>query len=206
MAALTDAMKWYKLSEPGLSTAPRLKYHFQVRFYTAYYQQELGDLSKLLFEAVRSIELPKFSIETEIANSWNLRQPIPTKINFEPISITFTDTHDNLFQNFIQGYMNVISGSFVESPGGTRKGFDQFGLKLLESGKDSPINKIEIIKFYGANPERTEFDDYSKVTLWRPKIVDVQNDSLDYSISEAVTWTISVRYESVTYEDGKNGS
>jgi hypothetical protein len=41
------------------------------------------------------------------------------------------------------------------------------------------------------------------VTLWRPKIVDVQHDTLDYSTSDAVTWQIGVRYESVTYENEK---
>jgi hypothetical protein len=41
------------------------------------------------------------------------------------------------------------------------------------------------------------------VTLWRPKIVDVQHDTLDYSASEAVTWQLSFRYESVTYSGEK---
>jgi hypothetical protein len=31
----------------------------------------------------------------------------------------------------------------------------------------------------------------------------VQHDTIDYSASEAVTWQIGFRYESVTYEDGK---
>jgi len=154
-----------------------------------------------MFDAVRTIELPKYSIETEIVNAWNVRQPIPTKINFEPISISFTDTLDNRFQTFIKNYMDIISGSFAPQTKSMRKGFDDFGIKMLESGKDCPIDKIVITRFYGADAERQNLQTPSVVTLWRPKIVDVQHDTLDYGASEAVTWQISLRYESVTYSN-----
>jgi hypothetical protein len=80
----------------------------------------------------------------------------------------------------------------------SRTGFGDksFGIQLLDTGKDAPIDKIEITQFYGSDNKRT-------ITLWRPKIVDVQHDTIDYSASEAVTWQIGFRYESVTYDDGK---
>jgi hypothetical protein len=155
----------------------------------------------LIFDAVRTIELPKYSIETEVANAWNVRQPIPTKINFEPLSISFTDTLDNRFQTFIKNYMEIISGSFAPQTKSMRKGFDGFGIKMLESGKDCPIDRIVITRFYGSDADRKNVETPSVVTLWRPKIVDVQHDTLDYAASEAVTWQISLRYESVTYSD-----
>lgn len=198
MAALTDAMKWYNLGASGV-TAPRLKYHFQVEFFTGSYQEQLSQESRLLFQRVRSIELPKFSVETEVVNAWNLRIPVPTKVNFEPISITFYDTIDNTFQTFIANYMNIISGNFQESTGVMRTGFDSFGMKLLESRKDSPIDKIVVTRFYGADADRENLEETSTVTIWRPKIIDVQHDTLDYSASEAVQWQISLRYESIEY-------
>jgi hypothetical protein len=198
MAALTDAMKWYNLG--GLKAA-RLKFHFKVEIFSAQYTAELQNPARLIFDAVRTIELPKYSIETEVANAWNVRQPIPTKINFEPLSISFTDTLDNRFQTFIKNYMNIISGSFAPQTKSMRKGFDGFGIKMLESGKDCPIDKIVITRFYGADADRKNVQTPSVVTLWRPKIVDVQHDTLDYAASEAVTWQVSLRYESVTYSD-----
>lgn len=198
MAALTDAMKWYKL---GGLTAARLKFHFKVEIFSSKYVAQLQAPGRLIFEAVRTIELPKYSIETEVANAWNVRQPIPTKINFEPLSISFNDTLDNRFQKFIKNYMNIISGSFAPQTKSMRKGFDDFGIKMLESGKDCPIDKIVITRFYGADADRENLETPSVITLWRPKIVDVQHDTLDYAASEAVTWQISLRYESVTYSD-----
>jgi hypothetical protein len=198
MAALTDAMKWYNLG--GLKAA-RLKFHFKVEIFSAQYTAELQTPARLIFDAVRTIELPKYSIETEVANAWNVRQPIPTKINFEPLSISFTDTLDNRFQTFIKNYMEIISGSFAPQTKSMRKGFDGFGIKMLESGKDCPIDKIVITRFYGTDADRENLQTPSVVTLWRPKIVDVQHDTLDYAASEAVTWQVSLRYESVTYSD-----
>ena len=198
MAALTDAMKWYNLG--GLKAA-RLKFHFKVEIFSAQYTAQLQTPARLMFDAVRTIELPKYSIETEVANAWNVRQPIPTKINFEPLSISFTDTLDNRFQTFIRNYMNIISGNFAPQTKSMRKGFDDFGIRMLETGKDCPIDKIVITRFYGADADRANVQTPSVVTLWRPKIVDVQHDTLDYAASEAVTWQISLRYESVTYSN-----
>jgi hypothetical protein len=203
MAAYTDAMKWYNLG--GLKAA-RLKFHFKVEIFSSQYSAQLQTPARLMFDAVRTIELPKYSIETEVANAWNVRQPIPTKINFEPISISFTDTLDNRFQNFIKNYMDIVSGNFAPQTKSMRKGFDDFGIKMLESGKDCPIDKIVITRFYGADADRQNLQTPSVVTLWRPKIVDVQHDTLDYSASEAITWQVSLRYESVTYSNTTSGT
>ena len=200
MAALTDAMKWYSLG--GLKAA-RLKYLFKVEFYSSKYQSLP---TRLIFDSVRTVELPKFSIETEIVNAWNVRQPVPTKINFEPVSMTFTDTVDNRFQKFITEYMNIVSGSFQKTDKSLRKDFDGFGLKSLAANADCPLDKIVITRFYGADRDRENLENKSEVTLWRPKIVDVQHDTLDYASSDAITWSLSFRYESVTYESQKEES
>jgi hypothetical protein len=200
MAALTDAMNWYSI---GGLTAARLKYLFTVEFYSSKY---ITLPYKLIFDTVRTVELPKFSIETEVVNAWNVRQSIPTRINFEPISIAFNDTLDNRFQKFITEYMNIISGSFQKSDKSVRKGFDSFGMKSLATNADSPLDRIVITRFYGADRDRKNLTNKSEITLWRPKIVDVQHDTLDYSASEAVTWQISLRYESVTYGNEKEQS
>lgn len=197
MAALTDAMKWYSIG--GLRAA-RQKYLFKVEFYSSKY---MALPYRLIFDSVRTVELPKYSIETEVINAWNVRQSVPTRINFEPVSITFTDTIDNRFQNFITEYMNTISGSFQKSDKSVRKGFDGFGMKSLATNADSPLDKIVITRFYGSDANKMNFENKSEVTLWRPKIVDVQHDTLDYASSEALTWQISLRYESVTYDNQK---
>lgn len=196
MAALTDAMKWYNLG--GLKAA-RLKYLFKLEFYTSKYNLP----SKLIIDAVRTAELPKYSVDNEVVNAWNVRQIVPTRISFEPISITFTDTMDNRFQTFIARYMDIISGNFQPLDQSVRKNLDSFGLKSLANNADCLLDKIVMYRFYGTDDDRETFENASVCTLWRPKIIDVQHDILDYSSSDAITWQISVRYESVTYYNQK---
>jgi hypothetical protein len=199
MAAYTDAMKWYRLGEPAW-TSVRPKYLFHVNFYISS-DTELQDLAREMSTCIRTVELPKYSIESEIVNAWNLRQVIHTKVNFEPVSISFNDTLDNIVQKFVNLYMNKISGNFAETQPGVRTGFDSFGIKMQDTVTDVIFDKIEIIRFYGASENRDDFQKKSIATLWRPKIVDIQHDTLDYSASEATTWTLSLRYESITYSE-----
>jgi len=194
MAALTDAMKWYGL---GADMAPRLKYHFNIEIYSSQAQEYARDV----YNCVRTVELPKYSIDTQVVNAWNVQQLIPTKVVFEPLSISFNDTHDNRFQKFIKAYLAAATDSFQPITSGYRTGFDTFGLKMQDTTYDVIIEKIVIRRFYGADADRQNFGDESIVTLYRPKIIDVQHDTLDYSASEAITWQISIRYESMTYEE-----
>lgn len=194
MAALTDAMKWYGL---GADMAPRLKYHFNIEIYSSQAQE----YAREVYNCVRTVELPKYSIDTQVVNSWNVQQLVPTKVVFEPLSISFNDTHDNRFQKFLKAYLATATDSFQPVSSGYRLGFDTFGLKLQDTVYDVVIEKIVIRRFYGADADRQNFGDESIVTLYRPKIIDVQHDTLDYGASEAVTWQISIRYESMTYEE-----
>jgi hypothetical protein len=198
MASLTEAMKWY--SSPSGPKVARLKYHYAVEFFSSKYAN-IQSAARLIFDSVRTVELPKYSIETEVVNAWNVRQLVPTKINFEPVSIAFNDTIDNRFQDFLKLYLNTVSGSFQKLEKSVRTGFDSFGLRSLAENADAVLDKIVITRFYGANEDLTEFQNPSIVTLWRPKIIDVQHDTLDYSSSDAITWQLSLRYESITYGD-----
>lgn len=197
MAAITDAMQWY--GSPGEQNV-RPKYLFDVVFYSMT-NTSLQSQAKLTVQSLRTIELPRYNIETEVVNSWNVRQVVPTKIQYDPISITFTDTVDNKFQKFIKAYLNEMSTNFnsaqVQSSLKSRRtGLDGFGLKSRPDAGDTVFEKVDIIKFYR--------DKKSVTTLWRPKIIDVQNDSLDYATSDALVWTISMRYEAVTYSESSN--
>jgi hypothetical protein len=192
MAAITQAMEWS--GSPGEQLI-RPKYLFDVTFYSKS-NTTLQEQSKMTVKALRTIELPRYTIETEVINSWNVRQLVPTKVQFDPITIAFNDTTDNKFQSFLTTYLNDVSSNFdpiqvATSMKTMRTGLDGFGLKIRPDMGDTVFEKIEIVKFYR--------DNTSTITLWRPKIVDVQHDNLDYAASEAVTWTISVRFEAITY-------
>lgn len=194
MAAYTEVMKWYSL---GADMAPRTKYHFNIEIYSS----QAAQYARQIYNCVRTVELPKYSIDTQVVNAWNVQQLVPTKVVFEPLSITFNDTLDNRFQKFLKSYLAITTNSFQSITSGFRTEFDGFGLRLQDTVYDVVIEKIVIRRFYGADAALQNFGEQSIVTLYRPKIIDVQHDTLDYSASEAITWQISVRYESMTYEE-----
>lgn len=142
MAAITDAMQWY--GSPGEQNV-RPKYLFDVIFYSMT-DTKLQDQSRITVKSLRTIELPRYNIESEVINAWNVRQVIPTKIQYDPISITFTDTVDNSFQNFISTYLKSMASNFDEEQVKTsmlsrRTGLDGFGLKVRPDMGDTVFEK-----------------------------------------------------------------
>ena len=59
--------------------------------------QELGMV-------VKSVGLPKFSIETKIHNAYNRKNIVQNKINYDPISITFHDDQSDVVRDFWYDY------------------------------------------------------------------------------------------------------
>lgn len=92
---------------------PRFKFLFHVNFVlnidqipafrnaNIFQPQEITNLSL----AVKTIDLPKFSIDTEVMNQYNRKRLIQTKINYDPISVTFHDDGgDNIRELWYQYY------------------------------------------------------------------------------------------------------
>jgi hypothetical protein len=84
---------------------PRFKNHYIVRFqYTESLKPlELSRDSKILIDVthrVKSIDAPRFDIESETLNQYNKPRTIITKLNYQPITMTFWDDRSDLSNNF----------------------------------------------------------------------------------------------------------
>ena len=55
---------------------------------------------------VKTIDLPKFNIDTETLNQYNRKRIIQKKINYDPVNITFHDTSNDLTRKMWYYYMN----------------------------------------------------------------------------------------------------
>ena len=56
--------------------------------------------------AVKTIDLPKYNIETETLNQYNRKRIIQKKLNYEPINVTLHDTSGDLVRKMWYYYMN----------------------------------------------------------------------------------------------------
>jgi len=142
-----------------LTDVPRLKFQFVVEFKTTLgigsgdknYREMIKDLSLV----VQSVELPSFQFDTQTLNQYNRKRIIQTKMNWNPISISFHDTRDNKWLNVWKEYMK-----FHYKDG--REKFSNFGAGNLtpdivenapnidEFGFQTPFSKTSI-----ANPDLT---------------------------------------------------
>jgi hypothetical protein len=121
----------------------------------------------------KSCELPRFSVETQVVNVYNHKTIVQTKMNYEPITMTFYDQTNNVAESLIWQF---VMGQF-DSPDVSKKP----GLLPLDV-------KISMKNLSGEGDDKV-------YNLTNAFITDAQHDTLDYSTSDPIVWTITLRYE-----------
>ena len=104
----THASKTFETN--GYQLTPRFKFLFHVFFnintaqipqlQAVYGSGEIATIGLM----VKSVDLPKFKINTETMNQYNRKRVIQTKINYEPSKITFHDDQSDLIRNMWYNY------------------------------------------------------------------------------------------------------
>jgi hypothetical protein len=128
----------------------------------------------------KTVELPRWSTDTQIVNVYNHKTIVQTKFNWEPITISFYDqinkSAECLIWHFVKAQFDAPDGS--KAP--RHKDLDlEIRMKNL-SGRGAQDKVYKLKKAY---------------------IVDAQHDTLDYSTSDVVLWTVTIRYEELEFED-----
>jgi hypothetical protein len=89
---------------------PRFKFLFHVSF-TVNYQQipalkgamDIDALTNLSY-VVKTVDLPKFNVSHEYMNQYNRKRLVQTKINYDPVSLTFHDDGNDNVRNMWYNY------------------------------------------------------------------------------------------------------
>jgi hypothetical protein len=89
----------YKLS-------PKYSFLYYVRFETDPLLTEIPSTSALIEtgQLVKSVSLPKFTVETKNLNAYNRTNISQTKIKYDPVNITFHDDGNNTVLDFWRDY------------------------------------------------------------------------------------------------------
>jgi len=127
----------------------------------------------------KTCELPRWTAETQVVNAYNHKTIVQTKFNYEPIAISFYDQTNNLVESMIWNY---VKGQFDPNDGSKKAGI-------------SPLTiKITMRNLSGEGEDRI-------YTLTNAFITDAQHDTADYTSSDPILWTITVRYEALDTTD-----
>lgn len=219
---------------------PRFKFLFHVSFTI---NNEIPGLSGYLGAnnqtqlsyVVKTVDLPKFSIANETLNQYNRKRVVQTKINYDPVTITFHDDGgDNVrkmwyayynyyYKDSNQQYLqrNATNGSLGESANKVT-GFGYNTRDIYNNQRTGDVNDWGYIgeSYYDGTSSSsgkplffkdiqiTGFDQHKTATyvLINPLITSWAHDQYNYSEgSGTMQNTMSIAYETVKYYEGAVG-
>jgi hypothetical protein len=205
----------------GYGNAPKLKFLFHVYF-------EINDTlvsnnsasfpdKSLPGLLVKNISLPKYNIQLAEMNQYNRKRYVQTKINYDPVSISFHDDAlgaiKKVWHHYYSYYFNDTNTAFnnsdnintrtTYSPDITQQqnwgylGEPTTSLSATSIGDPKPYF-FKRIRIFGFNQHS-----FSCYNLINPMIERFEHDTYDYSAGTGVMENkMTVRYETVTYEEG----
>ena len=167
---------------------------------------------------VKNVQLPAFNVQTDVKHQYNRKRVIQKRIDYQPISIQFHDDNYGVTTALWEAYFRYYfrDGNYASvqpdgSPDPTKKQFKNptqfnrgtaFAEKQYRYGFDNDSLEpfFNSIVIYQMSRKK-----YTAMTLVNPSIASWQHDTMDNSVSDPVTNSMSVEYETVHYSRGSIG-
>ena len=191
---------------------PKQKFLFHVVFNTdetlfvdGFNANERYELNML----VKSADLPKYGYNLEEKIQYNKKMYAATRIQYEPVNITFHDDHADTVNAFWKKYyeytiadsVNMLNDMTISQTkddyydGIKQRKTTKFGLDTPKLRKKPYIKGIEIFVLHKQR--------FTKMTLVNPVIGSFSHDNLDQADGAGVmNNTMQIFYETVTYQSG----
>lgn len=194
--------------------APKVKFLYHVVFnINPKIQIDIRTIGLL----VKEVDLPKYKVTVETVQQYNRKKNVQTKLNYDPIQISFHDDNASLTTMMWNAYYNYYfadqySGSSSLLPTGlTSPIINSMGAYKRNTYKGATLNSNR----YGLDNNSTDpfFTDiqiyqlsrhtYQGFTIVNPIISAWQHDSMTYEEGGGIVGsTMSINYEAVKYTNG----
>lgn len=187
--------------------APRTKFNYYVRFelnksairapaFTNKHQEEVGLL-------VKTADLPKFNFDSIVKNQYNRKKIIYTKINYDPVNLTF---HDDA-AGIINALWAVYYGYYIGDRHNPQAAYEANHLRPTKTPKDNfrygMDNDITAPFFNSVSIYTMSRRRFLGYTLINPRIKSWNHGSMDYATSEFNENQMTLEYEAVRYSAGQ---
>jgi hypothetical protein len=217
MADYAHAARLYTDNEFRLAPKQKFLYHVTLnlnenvvnKILPGWVQRHTNEVNML----VKAVDLPKYKISVETKNKYNRKKNIQTRIDYDPVTITFHDDNNSIVTQLWTAYYNYY---FADGTYGSRDGAG------APNQSARPYDRFNAFKGSDANGDRFGLDNdqyepfftsiqisqlarhqYLTMTLVNPIIETWQHDSMENSSSaEPVQNSMTVIYETVFYADG----
>jgi len=190
-----------------------------------------GSGQRNLSYVVKTVDLPKFNIQNETLNQYNRKRVVQTKINYDPVSITFhDDSGDNVrkmwyayynyyYKDAAQDYNGVPTGTSLGESGNKVTGFGYNSRDIYSDSRIANVNDWGYIgEGYKDGPNGPSgkppffydiqiygFDQHKTATyvLINPLITTWSHDQYNYSEGAGTMQnSMTIAYETVKYYSG----
>lgn len=232
----THASKTFRTNAYELK--PRFKFLFHVSF-TLNVQEipalkgamGLDDITNLSL-VVKTVDLPKYNIQNETLNQYNRKRVIQTKVNYEPVNLTFHDDGGDLVRNMWYNYFSYYYKDPTQqylSPNNTNGSLGPsanrqagFGYNSRDIYSDQRVGNVNDWGYIGesfsdgtSSPSGKPpfFRDiriygmdqhkYAEYVLINPLITNWSHDQYNYAEGSGIMQnSMSIAYETVKYYTG----
>ena len=159
---------------------------------------------------VNTVELPRYTIDTDVKNQYNRKKVVQTKLRYDPVRIQFHDDRQGITTLFWESYFRYYyqdpaynnPNNFKTNNMYNNSGIKRYGLDKTNRLNTPFIKSIKVAQLYslGGNPQFTAF------TLVNPIISSWEHDEMDQTNGNTfVKNTMRIEYESVYYERDNSG-
>jgi hypothetical protein len=157
---------------------------------------------------VKSVDLPKYKLNTKVLNAYNRKQIVQSKLDYEPVQLVMHDDSQNVARDLWQAYLKYY---YRDTDYGVDKYkvintydpriTDQWGY-TIRGDTGAAQNFFTSIKIYSLSLKK-----YSLYELINPKIDGFEHGRHDVSQGTGtMEHTMRVSYETVKYSQGYVGS
>lgn len=161
-------------------------------------QIEIGLMAK-------SVNLPKFNIQTKTYNAYNRKNIAQEKINYDPLTITFHDDSADIVRNFWYGYYSYYyrdsdhQESVYHQDHKYKKRQEQtWGYSPINTSATGTPAYINSIRIYSLHQKS-----FSSYILIRPTITAFAHGQHESGSYDAMEHSMTLQYEAVQYETGQ---
>lgn len=168
-----------------------------------------GADKSLFLNKISSVTMPSYSTRTQTLNQYNKKRVVTTGVDYQPVQLTAYDDASGEFEEFLKNYSRFYFGQTltVDDEGSfnydllndkfsSASGYSQAGLKIRDT--KNYIKNLRIIR-------TSSKEDVNVITVYNPFIQNITPDSLSYSESTPVSYSINFMYEGFDIRSGSQG-
>ena len=162
---------------------------------------------------VKTADLPKFRIGTEVLNQYNRKSYVQNKIEYIPIGMSFHDDHNNTTTSLWEAYYRYYfaddaENTYLDPSPPAKYGNIKYTAEDTKSIAYGLNNKIKNFQPFFRSIELFQINrhQYTGFNLLNPMITEWSHDTLNQSESKFLENKMTVGYEAVQYANGRVGA